>query len=201
MGYACFVKSILDGPLRVQAGANVNQRSDRRASKPRRDQQAERDRTQRQLVLRLKLICVFALMTAVIAGLALYWDRIFPVPVERQIAVYRTHDCACVGRWIRELKEAGFAVQDFEPETLRPIRRSLHVPERLGGCHVAKYLGYFVEGHISAEALQSLASQRPDAAGIALETDVVRHASSAQDEKGSAVLLLGAHGESSRWLN
>ncbi|SEQ17489.1 Protein of unknown function, DUF [Solimonas aquatica] len=199
MGCACFAKSVPDGQHCVQAEAIVSRRSDRRASKPRRDQQAEHNRTQRQLVLRLKLICAFALMTAMIAGVALQWDRIFPVPAERQIAVYRTHDCACVGRWIRQLEEAGFVVEQFEPETLHPIRRSLHTPEQFTGCHVGKYLAYFIEGHVSASMLQRLASQRPAAVGVALEADVTRHASGSQDEENSAVLLLRDSGDSRRW--
>lgn len=167
----------------------------------RRERHGQHEAAQARVGTQIKFIAAVAFACAVLAGIGLHWDRLSPVSPERRIAVYRTHSCPCVGRWIRQLKDAGFVVEDFEPETLRPIRRALHTPEQLSGCHVAKYLGYFVEGHIPAETLRSLASQRPEAAGIALETDVVQHASSAQDEEGSAVLLLGAHGESSRWLN
>lgn len=63
----------------------------------------------------------------------------------------------------------------YEPETLKTIRGALKTPPLLRGCHVARYLEYFVEGHVAPVALAELARTHPRGIGIAQETDVRKH--------------------------
>lgn len=54
----------------------------------------------------------------------------------------------------------------YEYETLEHIRARLDMPEDLRSCHVAAYLGYFVEGHVSSATLRWLAQRRPQGRGV-----------------------------------
>jgi hypothetical protein len=52
-----------------------------------------------------------------------------------------------------------------------PRLRLLHgvgVPADLGGCHTSKVEGYVVEGHVPAEAVQRLVTERPAILGLSV---------------------------------
>lgn len=89
----------------------------------------------------------------------------------------------------------------FEPETLRPTRAALHTPESLHGCHVAEFMGYFVEGHAPAAALRRLAAEHPIANGIAMESSTLKADSSVINEatQGS-IVLIDREGMSHPWM-
>ena len=48
------------------------------------------------------------------------------------------------------------------------IRASLGIPDSAAGCHTGTVDGYAVEGHVPAEAIRRLVTQRPEAVGLAL---------------------------------
>ena len=48
------------------------------------------------------------------------------------------------------------------------FRASLGVPDSAASCHTAVVDGYAIEGHVPAEAIRQLVTQRPAAAGLAL---------------------------------
>lgn len=128
----------------------------------------------RRLVVQLWIVLAFALLMGAIAGIIAGWDRLFPVAPEQLVTIYWTHDCRCAAPWIRSLEADGFRVRDFELETLGPIRRGLGTPKSLRGCHVAAFMGYFVEGHVRADTLRRLAQEHPGARGVVLAGDAVR---------------------------
>lgn len=94
-------------------------------------------------------------------------DELRGIAPEQVVEIYRTHGCRCVFPWARALEAEGFIVRLREVDTLGPTRERLHMPEQLRGCHVAKYLGYFVEGHIGASIFRDLAAHHPDLLGVA----------------------------------
>lgn len=48
------------------------------------------------------------------------------------------------------------------------FRASLGVPDSAASCHTAVVDGYAIEGHVPAEAIRRLLTERPDAVGLAL---------------------------------
>lgn len=124
------------------------------------------------------------------------------VAEDKMVAVYRTHGCVCAFSWVDDLRAAGFVVRVLEVPALDRVRAMLHTPPSLEGCHVARYLGYFVEGHVAAPAIAKLAAERPIGWGLATATSI--HAGSSHDvdlevEKRSEVMLVAADGTERSW--
>lgn len=112
-------------------------------------------------------VVLFGAVFAIVAVITLLWPIVFPDLPERVVTVYWTHECDCVAPWVAQLRKAGFIVHDFEQDGLGVQRSRMQVPRRLHGCHLGSYMGYFLEGHVTPEALKRLASERPAAEGIA----------------------------------
>lgn len=153
------------------------------------------------LPLVVKLWIAIALVASGVAGVLTQWPRWFPVAPERRIAIYRTHGCQCAFLWARQLEASGYVVTLYEPESLKTIRGALKTPPSLRGCHVGRYLEYFVEGHVSAEALGVLARQHPPGLGVGTESAVVRHEppSSTQTGGNPGVTLYDQNGNAHHW--
>lgn len=88
------------------------------------------------------------LVFAAITGIMAIWEQLFQGPTDRIVSVYRTHGCTCAYAWARSLEAEGFVVRMFEYETLRYVRQSLHTPAHPSGCHLGKFMNYYVEGHV-----------------------------------------------------
>jgi hypothetical protein len=150
---------------------------------------------------RLGIALGISILAGIIGGVLGSWDQLIGVPPELVVNVYRVHGCRCAFTWKRSLEEDGYTVRLREYETLEYVRRSSRVPETLHGCHVAKYLGYFLEGHVPASALRRLAAERPVALGLATQAATVmgaEHRSSVVDNN-SRVLLVETSGHVRPW--
>jgi hypothetical protein len=84
------------------------------------------------------------------------------------VSVHKSPTCGCCGLWIEHMREAGFKVEVHESDDLQPIKQRLGVPHSHASCHTAQVGPYFVEGHVPADAVRRLLTQRPDARGIAV---------------------------------
>lgn len=84
------------------------------------------------------------------------------------VSVHKSPTCGCCSLWVDHMREAGFKVEVHETDDLQPIKRRLGVPHSHASCHTAQVGPYFVEGHVPAEAVRRLLTQRPDARGIAV---------------------------------
>jgi hypothetical protein len=101
---------------------------------------------------------------------------LFAIPAVAQIAtaasttptivVNKTPTCGCCGVWVKHLQAAGFTVRVNDLENLAPIKERVGVPYGMGSCHTAEVDGYFVEGHVPADDIKRLLSQRPQAKGL-----------------------------------
>lgn len=84
------------------------------------------------------------------------------------VVVHKDPNCGCCSGWVQHIRDAGFAVRVEEAADLKAVRGRLGVPAALAACHTAEVAGYIVEGHVPAEALRRLLSDRPKAKGIAV---------------------------------
>lgn len=85
-----------------------------------------------------------------------------------EITVFRSPTCGCCGQWIEHAEAAGFTVKDEVTEDMGAIKQQYGVPENLTSCHTTVVGDYVIEGHIPAEDVQRLLSEKPDVAGIAV---------------------------------
>lgn len=82
--------------------------------------------------------------------------------------VHKHESCGCCGVWVEHMREAGFTVEVKDVEDMGPVKSRLGIPYGMGSCHTAEVAGYFIEGHVPAEDVKRLLSERPDAKGLAL---------------------------------
>lgn len=83
------------------------------------------------------------------------------------IVVYKTEFCGCCLDWVEHLKVNGMTVEVKNVESTMSVRDRLGVPHKLGSCHTAEINGYWVEGHVPADLIQKLVSEKPaDIRGI-----------------------------------
>ena len=83
------------------------------------------------------------------------------------ITVYKNQYCGCCLDWVEHLKVSGLTVDVKNVESTMSIRDRLGVPQKLGSCHTAEINGYWVEGHVPADLIQKLVSEKPaDIQGI-----------------------------------
>jgi hypothetical protein len=83
------------------------------------------------------------------------------------ILVYASPSCACCHKWIGHLGDNGFDVTKELVADVTPLKKRYGVPEHLWSCHTAVVDGYAIEGHVPADLIQRMLSERPNIAGLA----------------------------------
>jgi hypothetical protein len=83
-----------------------------------------------------------------------------------EIAVYKSPTCGCCSKWVRHLEQNGFTVKAYDVKDVNTYKERFGVPISLGACHTAKVGDYVVEGHVPAEDIKRLLSERPKVKGI-----------------------------------
>jgi hypothetical protein len=105
-----------------------------------------------------------------ISGLALA-GTLTASPPARQLApmtVYKTPTCGCCAKWVDHVKAAGFKVQVQDMDDLTEIKQASGVPIPVRTCHTAVVGNYVIEGHVPADLIKKVLSEKPKAAGIAV---------------------------------
>lgn len=85
-----------------------------------------------------------------------------------RINVYKTATCGCCADWITHLEQNGFEVVAQNVPKTGPYRSRFGVPPDLASCHTAEVDGYALEGHVPAQEIRRLLSERPKALGLAV---------------------------------
>ena len=84
------------------------------------------------------------------------------------VKVYKSATCGCCTKWIEHLEAHGFQVEAENTRALDAIKQDNAIPRRLRSCHTAFVDGYVIEGHVPAEDVKRLLSERPAVAGLAV---------------------------------
>ena len=86
------------------------------------------------------------------------------------ITVYKSPTCGCCSKWVDHLQENGFQVtsHDIDSSELTQIKEKHGVPGKLASCHTGIVNGYVIEGHVPADVISRLLSEKPKVAGIAV---------------------------------
>ncbi|GHT90344.1 periplasmic protein [Betaproteobacteria bacterium] len=82
------------------------------------------------------------------------------------VEVYKNPYCGCCGGWVAHMEKAGFTVKVHEVEDLAPLRKRLGIPDEHASCHSAKVGAYALEGHVPADDVKRLLTEKPQAIGL-----------------------------------
>lgn len=82
------------------------------------------------------------------------------------VVVYKTETCGCCNGWVEHLRAAGFTVDARNVRDIMSVKVDAGVPAPLVTCHTALVDGYVVEGHVPADQMKRMLSERPQIAGI-----------------------------------
>ena len=137
----------------------------------------------------LKLALLIAIPFGILAALIVNGPKLSPVSPERLVEVVWRHQCSCARSWMGNLRAEGFVVRDFELDDLKPFRDRWNVPDSARGCHPARYMGYFIDGHATAEDLRKLAQEGPVGIGLVIKEAALAPDSVGQRRKRTLVLI------------
>ena len=82
--------------------------------------------------------------------------------------LYKNPQCSCCEAYAAYLRQNGFDVDVRPTNDLAEIGQKAGVPEGLQGCHTMFVDRYVVDGHVPANVIRKLLSERPAIAGITL---------------------------------
>lgn len=84
------------------------------------------------------------------------------------IKVARRSGCGCCLLWGKHLEANGFTVEMTERKDMAAYKASVGVTSVLESCHTGMIDGYVIEGHVPADAIKRLLTQRPQATGLSV---------------------------------
>ncbi|MEQ1695967.1 MAG: DUF411 domain-containing protein [Hyphomicrobiaceae bacterium] len=99
--------------------------------------------------------------TTAVASAKLVWAE--PLPA---IKVWKDPSCGCCSGWVAHLRKNGFTVTVVETADMQAVKARLGVAAELASCHTAEISGYVIEGHVPAQAITRLLTEKPDAIGL-----------------------------------
>lgn len=75
--------------------------------------------------------------------------------------IVKSPSCGCCAKWTEYIKQAGFTVTvDDQPE-FTALKRANGVTRELESCHTAFVGGYVIEGHVPADLIKKLLTEKP----------------------------------------
>lgn len=118
----------------------------------------------------MKTLITFLMLSCCAPLLAqpLWNDATVMAPANTEIDVYRSPDCQCCHRWIAHLKQHGFNVIDHLTPAMTDVKQKLALPKALASCHTAVIDSYVVEGHVPAQDIVRLLTEKPAIKGLSV---------------------------------
>ena len=83
------------------------------------------------------------------------------------IVVYASPSCACCNAWMSHMADNKFDVAKELVSDVSPLKKRYGVPESLWSCHTAVVGGYIIEGHVPADLVQKVVTERTNIVGLA----------------------------------
>lgn len=114
------------------------------------------------------MILLVALMGAALISALMGWNTQRNGSDSDTVVVYKRATCECCAKWIAHLEQSGFKVEAHNEHDLVTRQTKLGSPDQLRTCHTALVGGYLIEGHVPAEDIRRLLSEKPKARGLAV---------------------------------
>ena len=84
------------------------------------------------------------------------------------VTVYKSPTCGCCTKWVDHMRANGFEVTAQNVEDMGAVKQKHGVPAQAGSCHTSLVGGYVVEGHVPADVVKRLLTERPKVTGVAV---------------------------------
>ena len=102
-----------------------------------------------------------AWLTAIAGGTAAFAGPLraalaAPIP----ITVYKDPGCGCCAVWVTHMKASGFTVM-VNDGPMDPVHARFKIPAELQSCHLATASTYLIEGHVPADDVKRLLTEKP----------------------------------------
>jgi len=119
-----------------------------------------------------KTLSILGSIFSILAVIAVYmalgmWNRDNDLD-GLSIALYKSPQCECCTRYAGYLSSLGAEVSIVNVGDIDALMERLGIPMELRSCHVSIVEGYVVVGHVPADAIKKLLSERPNIKGISL---------------------------------
>ena len=85
-----------------------------------------------------------------------------------KLTIYKSPTCGCCTKWVDHVKAAGFKTQIHDLDNVGAIKQKYGVPAELASCHTVLVAGYVLEGHVPADVIKKMLTEKPKIAGIAV---------------------------------
>ena len=82
--------------------------------------------------------------------------------------LYKDPDCGCCEEYANYLRRNGYRITVIPTQDLPDLRAAQGLPDDLAGCHMTLIDGYVIEGHVPADMINRLLTERPAIKGISL---------------------------------
>ena len=105
------------------------------------------------------------LLTRKLAGLT---EGIATQPNPVPMLVYSDPGCGCCGKWVTLMGGAGFRTTVQHTTDMAAIKKRYGITGSLASCHTALVGGYLVEGHVPADLIRKMLTEKPAIAGLAV---------------------------------
>jgi len=79
-----------------------------------------------------------------------------------EMTVYKSATCNCCQKWVSYLENEGFIVKSHNRKDMNTVKKSLGVIPGLASCHTAIIGGYVIEGHVPANDIIRLLTEKPE---------------------------------------
>lgn len=84
------------------------------------------------------------------------------------VLIYGPDPCLACMEWAYHLMENGFSVKFKATADMAALKRKFRVPAAVQSVLTAKVGNYFIEGHVPADDIKLLLSEKPHARGLAV---------------------------------
>jgi hypothetical protein len=108
----------------------------------------------------LRPLAALAAAIAVLGGVAVLAAQKSATP-KTSVAVFKSPTCGCCAKWNEHMSAAGYAVTSSDRTDMTAVKDEHRVPAQLRSCHTALVAGYVIEGHVPADVVAKLLSERP----------------------------------------
>lgn len=82
------------------------------------------------------------------------------------VFVYKSPSCSCCDKWASHLRKNGFRVEIFNMINMESIKSEFGVTNQYASCHTAVVGEYIIEGHVPADDIKRLLTEKPDINGL-----------------------------------
>jgi hypothetical protein len=84
------------------------------------------------------------------------------------IEVWKDPNCGCCKSWIEHMRKHGFTVIAHDTPDMTPVKQAHGIGADLISCHTGMIHGYAIEGHVPADLVRKLITEKPKIAGLAV---------------------------------